>query len=291
MARIGWNTRVDRTRRTWGVPLTDSARRREHRPATSLRLHALAGERIHGRRKPMKPSRYVPLLAVPALVACAPAEPAAGGRAPITTTFICPQSQLVTVSFSDGLARLTTAGVDAELVRQPSGSGYSYAGEGHSLRGQGTALTWTDAAGTVRQCEDQIVSMSRPQVQERIPALAGTSWQLAYFDSSDDAIGHLVPPRLERYTAEFTADGAASFQLDCNRLASRWTQTAVNASGGSIAFAPGAMTRAFCGEEAMDARIARDLAKVRSFTIVGDRLTLALEADAGTYVWTRRAGS
>ena len=123
------------------------------------------------------------------------------------------------------------------------------------------------------------------------PALAGSSWQLAHFESSDDAIGRLVPPRLERYTVEFAADGAASFQLDCNRLGSRWTQTAASARGGSISFAPGAMTRAFCGEEAMDARIARDLGYVRSFTIVGDQLSLALEADAGIYVWTRRAGS
>jgi heat shock protein HslJ len=122
-------------------------------------------------------------------------------------------------------------------------------------------------------------------------ALPGSSWQLAYFESSDDAIGRLMPPRLERYTVEFAADGAASFQLDCNRLSSRWTQTAASERGGSISFAPGAMTRAFCGDEAMDTRIARDLAFVRSFTIVGDRLNLALEADAGIYVWTRRAGS
>jgi heat shock protein HslJ len=123
-----------------------------------------------------------------------------------------------------------------------------------------------------------------------VAALPGSSWQLAYFESSDDAIGRLIPPRLERYTVEFAADGAASFQLDCNRLSSRWTQTAASERGGSIAFAPGAMTRAFCGEAAMDTRIARDLAYVRSFTIVGDRLNLALEADAGIYVWTRRAG-
>lgn len=126
-----------------------------------------------------------------------------------------------------------------------------------------------------------------------VPAteLAGSSWQLAYFESSDDAIGRLVPPRLERYTVEFAADGAASFQLDCNRLSSRWTQTSASARGGSISFAPGAMTRAFCGEDAMDARIARDLARVRSFTIVGNQLSLALETDAGIYAWTRRAGS
>jgi heat shock protein HslJ len=135
------------------------------------------------------------------------------------------------------------------------------------------------------------VAATRPQVQEPAPALAGTAWQLAYFESSDDAIGRLVPPRRERYTVRFATDGAASFQLDCNRLASRWTETAASARGGSIAFAPGAMTRAFCGADAMDSRIARDLAYVRSYTIVGDRLSLSLEADAGNYIWTRLDGS
>jgi len=40
----------------------------------------------------------------------------------------------------------------------------------------------------------------------------------------------------------------------------------------------------------MDTRLAADLAHVRTFTIEGDTLSLSLEADAGSYLWTRRTG-
>lgn len=232
--------------------------------------------------------RLAGLALAAALAACATAEEAA--TEPRTVTFICPRAQLVTVTFTDGLARVVTEGVDAELAQQPSGSGFIYAGEGHSLRGKGTALTWTDAAGTVRECEDQTVSMNRPQIQEPVPELGGTAWRLAYFQPPGDAGERLVPPRIERYTVEFAADGAASLQLDCNRLNTRWTQTGANANGGAIAFSPGAMTRAFCGADAWDTRIAGDLERVRSFTIAANTLRLSLDGNAGTYVWTRAAG-
>jgi hypothetical protein len=45
------------------------------------------------------------------------------------------------------------------------------------------------------------------------------------------------------------------------------------------------MTRAMCGAGAMDTRLAQDMTKVRSFTLADGRLNLALEADAGIYVW------
>lgn len=222
-----------------------------------------------------------------ALAGCAtPEEPAPESR---TVTFICPRAQLVTVVFSNGMARLTTGGVEADLIQQPSGSGFSYAGNGHSLRGKGSELTWIDPSGSVRQCEDQTVSMSRPQIQEPSPELGGTAWQLAHFEAPG-AAGHVMPPRPERYTVEFAADGSASFQLDCNRLNTRWTETRTNAGGGTIAFTPGAMTRAFCGPKAWDTRIATDLARVRSFAITARTLHLSLEDDAGAYVWTRVAG-
>jgi hypothetical protein len=40
-----------------------------------------------------------------------------------------------------------------------------------------------------------------------------------------------------------------------------------------------------CPPGAMDTAIARDLAYVRSYTIVGTTLNLALQADAGIYSW------
>lgn len=235
---------------------------------------------------------FLPVLAPLALVGCAPPElPSGPDRGAITASFACEPSAAMTVTFTEGLAHLVAEGVDAELLQQPSGSGYSYAGEGHSLRGKGTAVTWTDPSGTVRECEEQETTMTPPDDRRSSSPLAGTAWQLVAFESSDDAIGRVVPPRVERYTVTFAADGSAAFQLDCNRLNTRWTQTAASDRGGAIEFAPGAMTRAFCGEEAMDTRIARDLAHVRTFTIEGDTLSLSLEADAGSYLWSRRTGA
>ncbi len=49
------------------------------------------------------------------------------------------------------------------------------------------------------------------------------------------------------------------------------------------------MTRAMCGPGAIDTRLARDMGWVRSFTIADGRLNLALEADAGIYVWEQAA--
>jgi len=152
----------------------------------------------------------VPVLAPLALVGCAPSEPLAGpDRGPITATFACEPSAAITVTFTEGIAHLLAEGVDAELLLQPSGSGYSYAGEGHSLRGKGTSATWTDPAGTVRECEEQESTMSPPDDRRSASPLAGTAWRLVAFESSDDAIGRVVPPRVERYTVTFAADGSA----------------------------------------------------------------------------------
>jgi hypothetical protein len=35
----------------------------------------------------------------------------------------------------------------------------------------------------------------------------------------------------------------------------------------------------------MDTQIVRDFSRIRYYTFAGDRLTLALDADAGTYLW------
>ncbi|MBO9517669.1 MAG: META domain-containing protein [Porphyrobacter sp.] len=114
-------------------------------------------------------------------------------------------------------------------------------------------------------------------------SLSGNAWTLSYFQSADEAKGRETPPRPENYSVEFMTDGTAAFRLDCNRLTSQWAST----TSGTISFSPGAMTRAFCGETAWDTRIARDLASVRNYTIVGDTLSLTMAGESGTYVWKR----
>jgi heat shock protein HslJ len=105
------------------------------------------------------------------------------------------------------------------------------------------------------------------------------------FQSSDAAIGIIVPPRIERYTVTFGEDGRAAFQLDCNRAVAGWSAEPASGGGGTIRFSPGAMTRAACGPGAIDSRIASDLQRLRSYSVTEGRLLLALEADGGTYLW------
>ena len=98
----------------------------------------------------------------------------------------------------------------------------------------------------------------------------------------------VVPPRVERYTADFKSDDTLALGLDCNRATARWQ--VVPSGRGTLSVLPGAMTRAFCGDGALDTRIAQDLEKIRSFKVEDGRLFLTLEAGAGTYVWRSASG-
>jgi heat shock protein HslJ len=109
---------------------------------------------------------------------------------------------------------------------------------------------------------------------------------LIAFQSSDDAIGRVVPPAVERYVAEFRADGRLTLQLDCNRATGQWEMP--SPATAELKLGGGAMTRAKCQPGALDTQIARDIGRVRSYLIRGDRLFLALEADGGVYEWQRK---
>lgn len=104
--------------------------------------------------------------------------------------------------------------------------------------------------------------------------LAGTSWRL-------DSVGTERPADTSRYTMELMADGAAAFQLDCNRGAGRWS----SAGPGEITFTPLAMTRALCPPGSFDTRIGSAIGEVRTYELVGDRLTFGTEG--GDIVWVR----
>lgn len=199
-------------------------------------------------------------------------QPDAGRR----VSFVCDGGAAFAVSFTDNRARMEAGGRSYALTQQIAGSGIHYAGEGQDLRGKGPDMTWTDASGA-RQCRDQ----AAPPAQR---ALAGTNWKLVHFQSSDDAIGTRVPPNLDRYRLHFQADGNLALQLDCNRAMGRWTAVP-STTGGSLTLTGGAMTRAFCGPSALDTQIARDLPRIRSYTFAGANISLALEADGGTYLW------
>lgn len=115
--------------------------------------------------------------------------------------------------------------------------------------------------------------------------LPGTSWRLVHFQSMDDSIGTKIPPNPEKYVLTFASDGSFSAQLDCNRSNGKWEASPTSPTGGGLSINGGAMTRAMCQPGAMDTKIAADFAYVRSYTIRGTRLSLALMADAGIYEW------
>lgn len=202
---------------------------------------------------------------------------------------LCDGGSILNVTFRGDKADISGDGVSAILTQERAGSGIHYSGNGHDLRGKGPQLTWTNPAGSVHLCRDQAWAMQQPQIQPTIqrPSLANTTWQLIRFQSSDDAIGSQIPPNPDRYRLAFQPDGTLAMQLDCNRANGKWQVTAPSSRGGGLSLTSGAMTRAMCQAGALDSRIARDMAYVRSYTLEGDQLSLALEADAGTYIWQR----
>lgn len=223
-------------------------------------------------------------LILAACVTVPPAEPAPSAK---PQTFICDRSDGFTIAFQTVGARMMVGGATVSLASQPVGSGFAYSGGGHSLRGKGMELTWTKPDGTVRTCREQEWAMQQPQIQPPMAELGGSRWTLIAFQSSDDTIGKIIPPNLERYTLEFGTDGRLSAQLDCNRANATWQATPSSASGGSLDIKGGMMTRAMCGPGAIDSRMAADLGRIRSYTMRGDYLSLALEADSGIYEFRR----
>ena len=120
-----------------------------------------------------------------------------------------------------------------------------------------------------------------------VSPLVDTRWQLIQLQSSE--VGTLKPKDPTRYVMDLIAGGRLAMQLDCNRAVGRWEARPTSATSGSISFSAAAMTRAACPPGSMDARIASDLERVRTYTLDGDRLNLALEGNGGVYTWRRMA--
>ena len=127
-----------------------------------------------------------------------------------------------------------------------------------------------------------------PSAAPAADVIAGSTWELIAFESSDDAQGTTRPAPDQPYSVSFGADGSASFRLNCNRGSARWSASPA-AGGGALAFGPLAMTRAFCPQPSLDTRIAQHLEFVRSYRITDGVLSMSLMADGGIYRWKRAA--
>jgi heat shock protein HslJ len=139
-------------------------------------------------------------------------------------------------------------------------------------------LAWAAACAPPAVTQDNATSDSPPLPAE----LAGTSWRLVEFRSSDDGIGVQRPEDASRYTMSLAANGTLSMRLDCNQANGTWTATV---AGRSFGFGPLRMTRVACQQPSLDTQIARDTEFVSSFLLRDGLLYLNLVADGGTYVW------
>jgi heat shock protein HslJ len=130
------------------------------------------------------------------------------------------------------------------------------------------------------------VTACKPNNPGSLPGdLAGSSWRLVEFESSDDAIGVVRPAASAVYSMTLEADGTASFQLDCNRGSGSWRSVSAGPDDGTLELSPLATTRAACPPGSLDQQIARHAEYFRTYLIRDGRLYVSLMADGGIYVW------
>ncbi|HWH46209.1 MAG TPA: META domain-containing protein [Burkholderiales bacterium] len=116
-------------------------------------------------------------------------------------------------------------------------------------------------------------SVSSPAADD----LSGTAWQLVKFQGGDDTL--LTPDDKSKYTLEFSAGGALSARIDCNRGRGTWKSSAK----GQLEFGPMALTRAMCAAGSLHDRMVKQLPYVRSYVLKDGHLFLSLMADGGIY--------
>jgi para-nitrobenzyl esterase len=123
-----------------------------------------------------------------------------------------------------------------------------------------------------------------PSPKVQLGGIGETSWQLVKFQGGDGTV--LTPDDRTKYTVAFTNDGYVSVRLDCNRGRGTWILNGRN----EIRFGPMALTRAMCPPAPLYDHLVKQWPFVRTYTLKGGHLFLALMADAGSYEFepTRR---
>jgi heat shock protein HslJ len=128
---------------------------------------------------------------------------------------------------------------------------------------EGDRLTVADAKGII------ILSFTRtvPPVQE---PLIGTNWSLDSFTTGDAVSSVLAGTSI---TAVFGAEGSVSGTAGCNRYFASY-----NVTGTSLSISSVGSTKMACGTPGLmqqESMFLTDFGKTKSFTIKGDRLSLA----------------
>ena len=128
---------------------------------------------------------------------------------------------------------------------------------------QGDRLTLSDAKGTA------ILTFAKtvPPAQE---PLIGTNWTLESFHIAD-AVSSVISGTT--ITAIYAADGSVSGSAGCNRYFASY-----NVTGTSLSIGPAGSTKMYCGTPGVmqqESSYLTLLSQVTTFTIEGDRLSLA----------------
>lgn len=92
-------------------------------------------------------------------------------------------------------------------------------------------------------------------------------WELQTFETGGNTV---TVPNPERYTVEFTDEGRAAIQADCNRCTG-----AYEANGNSLSIGPLGCTRAFCGPVSFFDEYVAALEIASSYRRSGDELTIS----------------
>lgn len=108
-------------------------------------------------------------------------------------------------------------------------------------------------------------------------ALADNTWVLEEIVEGEET----TEPRTNSVTVAFTADGKASFTLDCNRGNATWT---TGPGPGELRFGPLATTRMACPPGSSGDAVARAMADVVAYEVYDGRLTLRTTGGV-QYVW------
>jgi len=159
------------------------------------------------------------------------------------------------------------------------------------FRSGGRAIVAVLLAGVLISACAMRAADEGPSSADVADPLAGTTWRLVEFVSSDDAIGTVRPADPTLYTIALQADGSAALRLHCNRGSGRWSAEPVDDEGGEFRLGPLAVTRAYCPSPSMGDQIARHAESMRSFLLRDGRLFVNLMADGGTYVWEPADGA
>lgn len=148
--------------------------------------------------------------------------------------------------------------------------------------------TQTDSQSAAIGLDDAATVATRSDTDN---PLAGSSWRLLAFESTDDAIGLVRPGDPSNYTMRLNRDGTVTMRLNCNFASGTWSaEPSGNGASGRFEFGPLAATRAPCSPPSMKQDIAALAEFIRTYLLKDGRLYLSLMADGGIYAWEADPG-